>query len=116
MFHYDATITYSEPEKYYFYNEPAGIFEKKPIKLVVKVEDYWPALNCLQFQDSPFYALFNWERIGDMLCCGGSLFSCNAVIENLDTLTTGNPVTNPDCVTALRGSTATCTDNGFQIS
>ena len=132
VLHYDATITYSEPERYYYHDIVANTFQKKRISLRMNVEDYLPAIDCVLWQppDFPFgnVAQFNWNGGGDMICCAGALFSCNADIPDMPSgneLSTGQRIRDQSdggsedqerCNGILGGGTIGCTATGFTIS
>lgn len=107
---------------YYYNDEEAGTFEKRPIELDFNAEDYFPALNCVNIPPS----LFNWAGSNDMACCGGYLFACNANIPKLPArqkLTTGGGIqSTPDtndpntiCANALGSTVLQCTSTGFAV-
>lgn len=130
VLHYDAKVTYSEPARYYYHNEGNNKFEKVPITLEYKAEDYLPALDCVLWQRPAFpfdIAQFNWQTSNDMLCCAGLLFSCGSSIPDLpagnqiavgdkikDAASGGGPEQDR-CTGILGGAEVKCTANGFTI-
>ncbi len=66
---------------YYFYNEGENEFVKLPMQLHIKAKDYLPAIDCTTD------GLYAYEKIADMMCSGGKLYTCGAAnnIEGLDT-------------------------------
>ena len=127
VLHYTATVTYTEPEKYYYHNERENTFEKRPITLTYKAEDYLPALDCTQY-GPPFYAVFSWNSGSDMACCAGLLFSCGTNINRLpagqqvgagDKIKTTEEGGNADqdrCTGVLIDKTFECTPGGFVLT
>mgnify|MGYP001602965032 CR=1 FL=1 len=117
------TLTQPTPGVYYYNDENANAFVKRPIRLEYIAEDYMPALDCAKLS-SPI-AAFTWLGTNDMLCCAGNLFSCNADIPGLDSaqeLTTGMSIQDTNPPTALNycnnilSGTMSCTANGFVLS
>ncbi|HLD38737.1 MAG TPA: M23 family metallopeptidase [archaeon] len=122
-----STPTQSTPGVYYYNDENANAFVKRPIRLEYLAEDYMPALDCTAPPQSnlparPIY--FNWQSSNDMMCCAGNLFSCNADIPGLDSLqklSSGMSIQDSIpiqsiCNGILSGSTLSCTSAGFQLS
>ena len=129
VFHFVSMVTYSEPARYYYHNVAENKFEKKPIELTYKVEDYLSALSCVEYQEPAFpsgIALMNWQSPDDMMCCAGFLFSCGSIINSLPTtnqIATGGSMVNSGsgddqstCLNTLGGRGVQCTAAGFMIS
>jgi murein DD-endopeptidase MepM/ murein hydrolase activator NlpD len=60
-------------EGYYYNDEDANTFDKRPISLVFGIEDYLTALDCNTGQPFKF---FSWKNPGDLLCCMNKLWTC----------------------------------------
>lgn len=126
--HYTATITYSEPEKYYYHDEGQNKFLKKPIKLTFKAEDYLPAIDCKTYNTDPYVATFNWEGSNDLICCASYLFSCGSTVDGLPSgqkINVGDRIKNTAdggsteqeiCNGVLSGQTFECTPAGFALT
>ncbi len=88
----DYTIFPSDSTKniYYYHDESAKRFVKKPFSLDVKIEDYIPALDCSRYNDRKF----NWQKSDDLLCKDNKIWSCSQVIPGLapDNRKSGNEI------------------------
>ncbi len=115
---------------YYYHDEKNNRFSKKPFSMEVKAEDYLPAIDCA---DSPVpnspVRFFSWEKqprystiniqTGDMACCGGGLWTCNAEVDGMSgdkKLSTGMTAGGV-CGSILisLGLGLVCEDEGFNL-
>lgn len=62
-------------EGYYYNDEDANTFDKRPVSLVFGIEDYLTVLDCDTGQPFKFFA---WKNAGDILCCSNQLWACCA--------------------------------------
>ena len=125
ILHYKATAIYTEKEgRYYYHNEPANKFEKRPISMQYIAEDYLSALNCIEHEPNPpAPEFFSWTRSNDMACCAGYLLTCNIDIPNLaaeqkiplNGQADDNIFPQSLCNGILSGDALKCTPNGFQV-
>ncbi len=112
---------------YYYHDEDANTFVKRPVTLEYNIEEYLPVIDCLEYQQPPFFAVFNWERQRDMICCGGFLFSCNTNIlglaqgqqiglgDGIKNIAEGGNEKQQACKSSVSGATFECTLNGFDL-
>ncbi|MBI4170132.1 MAG: peptidoglycan DD-metalloendopeptidase family protein [Candidatus Aenigmarchaeota archaeon] len=67
---------------YYYHDEQKNTFTPRPFSLEMKVEDYLNVLDCVQdVPQADIYKLYVWNSQNDMVCCGGSLWTCSASPE-----------------------------------
>ena len=70
---------------YYYHDENNNRFTPRPFELDMSVEDNLDVLNCINDvpggNNPPPFVLYQWSVQGDMACCGGALWTCNAQPE-----------------------------------
>jgi hypothetical protein len=65
---YGFAVVFSDAYEYYYHDEGANRFVKKPFSINVKMADSVEVLTCGD-------GLYNWDW-SDMLCCDGSIYTC----------------------------------------
>jgi len=74
---------------YYYHDEKNNRFTPRPFELDMSVEDNLNVLDCVNDLPTgttpPPYVLYGWTAQGDMACCGGALWTCNAnpAVQNI---------------------------------
>lgn len=74
---------------YYYHDEKNNRFTPRPFELDMSVEDNLNVLDCVNDvpagTNPPPYVLYGWTTQGDMACCGGALWTCNAnpAVQNI---------------------------------
>lgn len=113
---------------YYFNDEKNNRFYQKPFSMQVKAEDYLPAIDCRDPSILPV-RFFTWEKssryrsdaalwLGDMACCGGTLWSCNVNVPGMTTgALTSDGSAGGTCrqVLAQNSLSLTCENDGFNL-
>lgn len=87
---------------YYYHDIESNTFSPRPFTVEMRVQEYLPILNCINETAFPIRAAdLAFTTTGskvDMVCCGGSLWSCNANIQDLpfeQSLSTGQIANRP---------------------
>jgi len=116
--------------RYYYYDEDAETFSKRPITMQFNVEDSLKAMSCEWWSkyaidnfglNAPI--MFNYEGTNDMMCCNSYVFSCGVDIPNMpgDQKLAPGEITDDGkqpqklCNMILRGNTIACGPNGFIV-
>ncbi|MDI6721522.1 MAG: M23 family metallopeptidase, partial [Candidatus Aenigmarchaeota archaeon] len=83
-----SMIEIEEPEEgYYYYDEDENNFEKMPMQIRFKAEDYMSALDCSSADvDSNTPTQYRWDSQGEMICIETKLYTCGNA-NNIDGLT-----------------------------
>jgi hypothetical protein len=108
---------------YYYHDEISNMFEKRPVTLEFKAEDYLPAMNCMYWVNITDVFTFNLKKQNDMMCCAGRLFMCDYKLPGLSedqVIGLGQGMSEdvfPQnlCNSLLSGRTLMCTTSGFEI-
>ena len=118
----------SSSNRYYYYDEDAETFSKRPMTMQFNVQDSLPALSCTWWSaywisqlNVSVATLFNYQGTSDMMCCNSYIFSCGVDIPNMPAdqklqpgeMTSDSKVPQKLCNMILRGNTIACGPNGF---
>lgn len=63
-------------DDYYYHDEKHNQFYPRPFSLSLKVKDHLNILDCNELPQSQFYKPYGWQSAGDMVCCGGAVWTC----------------------------------------
>ena len=69
-----------EAGEYYYHDEAANKFVKRPISLEFKVKDHIPILACAYNSNKRY----EWDTVNDLLCYDNDIWSCTRTIPGLD--------------------------------
>lgn len=117
---------------YYFHEEEFNEFVKRPFSIPVIIEDYLPAINCLDQPYGPLTGdpdqdiviaqknglrLFSWNQPGDMVCCGNLFYVCsvNDLEDGPWNLQTGDTTTDCPALVLFGARSLECTQTGFKL-